>query len=91
MRDAVSQRYIDPEGLYEDDESEHERKMAEVKKAKGLKALEDTKWLPNLLNEVLENTTITWDAISITESSSHSEVFGKRKWEIDSLWRLVYS
>ena len=52
MRDALSQRYIDPEGLYEDDESEHERKMAEVKKAKGLKALEDTKWLPNLLNEV---------------------------------------
>ena len=63
-RDTLSQRYIRPERVYEGDDSEQKKKRetAEADKAKGLKALEDTMWLPNLLNKILEDTTINWDA-----------------------------
>ena len=62
MRYTLKERYTDPAIDFEDDEKlQDPRKMAEVQKAKGLKALEDTKWLPNLLDDILEDPTINWD------------------------------
>ncbi|KNZ77510.1 hypothetical protein J132_05258 [Termitomyces sp. J132] len=61
MQVILSQRYNDPEEYFRNDKKfEAERKAAKVKKAEGLKALEDSNWLPNLLNEVLDDEMIDW-------------------------------
>ncbi|KAG5732682.1 hypothetical protein E4T56_gene16821 [Termitomyces sp. T112] len=61
MQVILCQRYIDPEDFFMNDEIfEAKRKAAEDEKAEGLKALEDFNWLPNLLNEVLDDELVDW-------------------------------
>ncbi|KAG5349524.1 hypothetical protein C0989_003312, partial [Termitomyces sp. Mn162] len=74
MQAILSQRYNDPEEYFRNDKKfEAERKAAKVKKAEGLKALEDSNWLPNLLNEVLDDEMIDW----VTNETRVDHVLGK--------------
>ncbi|KAH0579077.1 hypothetical protein H2248_003233 [Termitomyces sp. 'cryptogamus'] len=61
MRHVLCQRYTNPKDTFGSSQKfEAERKVAEVKKAAGLKALEDSDWLPNLLDELLAHEKVDW-------------------------------
>ncbi|KAG5334147.1 hypothetical protein C0989_004294, partial [Termitomyces sp. Mn162] len=61
MRHVLCQRYTNPEDTFGSSQKfEAERKVAEVKKAAGLKALENSDWLPNLLDELLAHEKVDW-------------------------------
>ncbi|KNZ73535.1 hypothetical protein J132_01342 [Termitomyces sp. J132] len=66
MKMILSQRYIAPKNDYEEKKrypaSRVMRKAAEDMKVQGLQALEDPKWLPNLLQESLDDPMINWEA-----------------------------
>ncbi|KAG5336858.1 hypothetical protein C0989_011740, partial [Termitomyces sp. Mn162] len=74
MRHVLYQRYIDPEYAFGNSrELEAERKAAKVKKVEGLKALEDFNWLPNLLNEVIDDDLDDW----VTNEARVDHILGK--------------
>ncbi|KAG5332065.1 hypothetical protein C0989_007265 [Termitomyces sp. Mn162] len=74
MRHVLYQRYIDPKYTFGNSKDlEADRKAAEVKKVAGLKALEDSNWLPNLLNRILDDETVDW----VTNEARVDHVLGK--------------
>ncbi|KAG6898036.1 hypothetical protein C0993_007143 [Termitomyces sp. T159_Od127] len=66
---------------------ENERKEAEVKKASGLKTLDDPQWLSDLLTSCLQDEELDWDTNSarvkhaLAKFSKFVSIQGKRKTE----------
>ncbi|KAG5349525.1 hypothetical protein C0989_003313 [Termitomyces sp. Mn162] len=65
----LCQQYINPEDFFMNDEIFE----AKCKAAEDEKAEEDFNWLPNLLNEVLDDELVDW----VTNEAYVDHIFGK--------------